>query len=120
MELEGLVVVDLRGFRETPLVASAVVYRVLSRLFEARDEELAKDASPPPMSVDEVTTSHRRAPGRTLTRRPWQTTGEDGRILRHPQPRRPQRLGDPAHQHRLEGRKVLERLDMAEYAGAYA
>jgi sorbitol-specific phosphotransferase system component IIA len=29
MELRGLVVVDLRGFREAPSVASAVVYRVL-------------------------------------------------------------------------------------------
>jgi DNA helicase HerA-like ATPase len=48
VELCGLVVVDLRGFRETPL---AVVYRVLSRLFEARDEELARGASPPPTFI---------------------------------------------------------------------
>jgi DNA helicase HerA-like ATPase len=35
-------------------VASAVVYRLLSRVFEARDEELARDASPPPMSIDDA------------------------------------------------------------------
>jgi hypothetical protein len=51
VELCGLVVVDLRGFRETPL---AVVYRVLSRLFEARDEELARGAAPSPMSIDDA------------------------------------------------------------------
>jgi DNA helicase HerA-like ATPase len=51
MELGGLVVVDLRGFREMPSVASAVVYRVLSRLFEARDEELARGASPLPTFI---------------------------------------------------------------------
>ena len=43
--------VDLRGFRETPLVASAVVYRVLSRVFEARDEELARGAAPSPTFI---------------------------------------------------------------------
>jgi hypothetical protein len=67
VELCGLVVVDLRGFRETP---SAVVYRVLSRLFEARDEELARGAAPSPMSIDEA---HYYFPqegaGRTSTRR---------------------------------------------------
>jgi DNA helicase HerA-like ATPase len=47
----GLVVVDLRGFREAPSVASAVVYRVLSRLFEARDEELARGAAPSPIFI---------------------------------------------------------------------
>jgi DNA helicase HerA-like ATPase len=51
MELEGLVVVDLREFRESPSVASAVVYRVLSRLFEARDEELARGAAPSPTFI---------------------------------------------------------------------
>jgi len=45
------VAVDLRGFRETPLVASAVVYRVLSRVFEARDEELARGAAPSPTFI---------------------------------------------------------------------
>ena len=51
VELCGLVVV---GLREAQSVASAVVYRVLSRLFEARDEELARGASPPPMSIGEA------------------------------------------------------------------
>ncbi len=51
MGLCGLVVVDLRGFREAPSVASAVVYRVLSRLFEARDEELARGAAPSPIFI---------------------------------------------------------------------
>lgn len=37
--------------REAP---SAVVYRVLSRLFQTRDEELARGAAPPPMSIDEA------------------------------------------------------------------
>jgi DNA helicase HerA-like ATPase len=32
-------------------VASAVVYRVLSRLFEARDEELARGAAPSPTFI---------------------------------------------------------------------
>ena len=96
-------------------MASAVVYRVLSRAFEARDEELARGAAPSPLSIDEVTTtSHRWAPERTSTRRPWQTTEEDGRSLRRPQPRRPQRL-EPAHQNSHEGRMVLKRVDMAEY-----
>jgi DNA helicase HerA-like ATPase len=31
-----------------------VVYRVLSRLFAARDEEPAGGAAPPPMSIDEA------------------------------------------------------------------
>ena len=31
-----------------------MVYRVLSRLFKARDEELARGAAPPPMSIDET------------------------------------------------------------------
>ncbi len=51
MELEGLVVVDLREFREAPSVASAVVYRVLSRLFKARDKELARSAAPSPTLI---------------------------------------------------------------------
>ncbi len=54
MGLSGLVVVDLREFRWAPSVASAVVYRVLSRLFEARDEELARGTSPSPMSIDDA------------------------------------------------------------------
>ncbi len=48
MELCGLVVVDLRGFKETPL---AVVYKVLSRLFQTRDEELARGAAPSPTFI---------------------------------------------------------------------
>jgi DNA helicase HerA-like ATPase len=51
MELGGLVVVDLREFREAPSVASAVVYRVLSRLFQTRDEELARGAAPTPTFI---------------------------------------------------------------------
>ena len=31
-----------------------MVYRVLPRLFEARDEELARGAAPSPMSIDEA------------------------------------------------------------------
>ncbi len=50
-KLEGLVVVDLREFREAPSVASAVVYRVLSRLFEARDKELTRGAAPSPTFI---------------------------------------------------------------------
>jgi IMP cyclohydrolase len=69
MELGGLVVV---GLREAPSVASAVVYRVLSRLFQTRDEEPAGDAAPSPMSIDEAhSTSRRRASGTTSTRRWW-------------------------------------------------
>ncbi len=51
MGLSGLVVVDLRGLRETPSVASAVVYRVLSRLFQTRDEELARGVASPPAFI---------------------------------------------------------------------
>ena len=40
--------------REAPLAASALVYRVLSRLFEAVDEELTRGAAPLPMSIDEA------------------------------------------------------------------
>lgn len=36
----GLVVVDLGAFRENPRVASIVVYRILSKLFEVRDVEM--------------------------------------------------------------------------------
>jgi DNA helicase HerA-like ATPase len=49
--LRGLVVVDLRRFREAPSVASAVVYRVLSMVFRARDEELARGAMPSPTFI---------------------------------------------------------------------
>ena len=35
-------------------MASAVVYRVLSRVFEARDEELTRGAAPSPMFIDDA------------------------------------------------------------------
>lgn len=51
MDLHGLVAVDLRNFRETPTVASAVVYRALSMIFKARDEELQRGAEPWPTFI---------------------------------------------------------------------
>jgi hypothetical protein len=49
--LSGLVVLDLRLFREEPTAASMVVYRVLSRVFEARDEELRISREPRPTFI---------------------------------------------------------------------
>ncbi len=59
--------------RKVPSAASAVVYRVLPRLFQTRDEEPARSAAPPPtfIFIDEVTTSRRRTPEKTSTRRWW-------------------------------------------------
>jgi len=59
--------------------------------------------------------------GRKPSARSGLTPGEDPARLRYTQPRRPQQL-EPAHQHQNnhEKPKVLERVDMAEYAGAYA
>jgi hypothetical protein len=49
--LSGLVVLDLRLFREEPTAASMVVYRVLSRVFEVRDEELRMGREPRPTFI---------------------------------------------------------------------
>jgi hypothetical protein len=49
--LSGLVILDLRLFREEPTAASMVVYRVLSRVFEARDEELRMGREPRPTFI---------------------------------------------------------------------
>ncbi|MCG2892279.1 MAG: ATP-binding protein [Vulcanisaeta sp.] len=49
--LGGLVILDLRLFREEPTAASMVVYRVLSRVFEVRDEELRMGREPRPTFI---------------------------------------------------------------------
>ena len=49
--LSGFVTLDLRLFREEPAAASMVVYRVLSRVFEVRDEELRMGREPRPTFI---------------------------------------------------------------------
>jgi hypothetical protein len=49
--LGGLVILDLRLFREEPTAASMVVYRVLSKVFEVRDEELRMGREPRPTFI---------------------------------------------------------------------
>jgi hypothetical protein len=45
------VILDLRLFREEPTAASMVVYRVLSKVFEVRDEELRMGREPRPTFI---------------------------------------------------------------------
>jgi len=135
MELEGLVVVDLRGFRETPSAASAVVYRVLSRVFEARDEELARGAAPSPtfIFIDEA---HYYFP-QEGAREDFNKEVVEAVINKLTRLGRVRRMGvvfathSPADLNDLSQLtntkiamrsepKVLERVDMAKYAGAYA
>jgi DNA helicase HerA-like ATPase len=136
MELEGLVVVDLRGFREAPSVASAVVYRVLSRLFEARDEELARGAAPSPtfIFIDEA---HYYFP-QEGAREDFNKEVVEAVINKLTRLGRVRRMGvvfathSPADLNDLviqltntkiamrSEPKVLERVDMAEYAGELA
>ncbi|WP_066795271.1 ATP-binding protein [Caldivirga sp. MU80] len=47
----GLIVLDLRLFREQPTAASIIVYRVLSRVFEVRDVELRGGGEPRPTFI---------------------------------------------------------------------
>ena len=128
MELEGLVVVDLRGFRETPL---AVVYRVLSRLFEARNEELTRGAAPPPtfIFIDEAHYYFPQEGAREdfnkeaavinkLTR-----LGRMGVVFATHSPADLNDLVIQLTNTKIAMRsepKVLERVDMAEYAGELA
>jgi DNA helicase HerA-like ATPase len=136
MELEGLVVVDLRGFRETPSVASAVVYKVLSRLFEARDEELTRGAAPSPtfIFIDEA---HYYFP-QGGAREDFNKKVVEAVINKLTRLGRVRRMGvvfathSPADLNDLviqltnteialrSEPKVLERVDMAEYAGELA
>ncbi len=131
MELCGLVVVDLREFREAPL---AVVYRVLPRVFEARDEELARGAAPSPMSIDE---DHYYFP-QGGAREDFNKEVVEAVINKLTRLGRVRKMGvvfathSPADLNDLviqltntkiamrSEPKVLERVDMAEYAGAYA
>ena len=133
MELEGLVVVDLRGFRETPL---AVVYRVLSRLFQTRDEELARGASPSPtfIFIDEA---HYYFP-QGGAREDFNKEVVEAVINKLTRLGRVRKMGvvfathSPADLNDLviqltntkialrSEPKVLERVDMAEYAGELA
>jgi DNA helicase HerA-like ATPase len=136
MELEGLVVVDLREFREAPSVASAVVYRVLSRLFQTRDEELARGASPSPtfIFIDEA---HYYFP-QVGARDDFNKEVVEAVINKLTRLGRVRRMGvvfathSPADLNDLviqltntkiamrSEPKVLERVDMAEYAGELA
>ena len=136
MELGGLVVVDLRGFREAPSVASAVVYRVLSRLFEARDEELARGAAPSPtfIFIDEA---HYYFP-QEGAREDFNKEVVEAMINKLTRLGRVRRMGvvfathSPADLNDLviqltntkiamrSEPKVLERVDMSEYAGELA
>ncbi|ADN49579.1 ATP-binding protein [Vulcanisaeta distributa] len=54
--LRGLVILDLRLFRENPGAASIIVYRFLSRVFEERDNELRGGRQPRPtfIMIDEA------------------------------------------------------------------
>jgi hypothetical protein len=136
MELEGLVVVNLREFREAPSVASAVVYRVLSRLFEARDEELARGAAPSPtfIFIDEA---HYNLP-QEGAREDFNKEVVEAVINKLTRLGRVRKMGvvfathSPANLNDLviqltntkiamrSEPKVLERVDMAEYAGELA
>ncbi|MFZ8837539.1 MAG: ATP-binding protein [Pyrobaculum sp.] len=136
MGLSGLVVADLREFREAPSVASAVVYRVLSRLFEARDEELARGASPSPtfIFIDEA---HYYFP-QEGAREDFNKEVVEAVINKLTRLGRVRKMGvvfathSPADLNDLviqltntkiamrSEPKVLERVDMAEYAGELA
>jgi DNA helicase HerA-like ATPase len=126
---------SLSRSRKVPSVASAVVYRVLSRLFEARDEELARGASPPPtfIFIDEA---HYYFP-QEGAREDFNKEVVEAVINKLTRLGRVRRMGvvfathSPADLNDLSQLtntkiamrsepKVLKRVDMAEYAGAYA
>ncbi len=49
--LDNVVIIDLRLFRENPQAASVVVYRLLSKLFEIKDEDLIRGVEPKPTII---------------------------------------------------------------------
>ncbi len=128
-------VVDLREFKKAPSVASAVVYRMLSRLFKARDKELARGAAPSPtfIFIDEayyyfpqegaqedfnkevveavINKLTRLGRARKMGVVFATHSPADLNDLRQLTNTKIAMRGEP---------KVLERVDMAEYAGAYA
>jgi DNA helicase HerA-like ATPase len=113
-----------------------LVYRVLSRLFEARDEELARGASPPPTFIF-IDDAHYYFP-QEGAREDFNKEVVEAVINKLTRLGRVRRMGvvfathSPADLNDLviqltnakiamrSEPKVLERVDMVEYAGAYA